>query len=308
MFKSTFLNVLLALLYMIPGFALCKMGKARPKHLSTMSAILIYFCTPCMILSAFLKLPKSQENLINMGLFFVFSLFVQTLFFLILLLILRKKHEKQIYRLLNVGSVLGNVGFFGMPLISAVFPDHPEVSCYSSMYVVGMNILVFTIGVYCVTGDKKAISFKNAFINPAFGSFLVVLPVYIFGLGRFVPSFLQGGIEVVARMTTPLCMLILGIRLASVEMKKLWTNPLQYLTVGLKLVVFPLFSYGLSLLFPFPDIFRYSILILAGTPCASVLLAMAEMHGKGEEAAANCILLSVLLCIITLPLLALLIR
>lgn len=62
------------------------------------------------------------------------------------------------------------------------------------------------------------------------------------------------------------------------------------------------------MLFPLPETFRYSVLILCGTPYASVILAMAEMHGKNEDLAANCILLSTLLSILTLPLLSLLIR
>ncbi|MBQ1487845.1 MAG: AEC family transporter, partial [Lachnospiraceae bacterium] len=77
---------------------------------------------------------------------------------------------------------------------------------------------------------------------------------------------------------------------------------------ALKLLVFPLLGFGLSMLFPFPDTFRYSILILCGTPCASVILAMAEMHGSNEDLAANCILLSTLLSIVTLPVLSFLIR
>ena len=308
MFQTTFLNVLLALLYMIPGYAFCKLKKVRPEHLSTMSYILVYFCTPCMVVSSFLELPRSMENLRNMMLFFVFSLFVQIVFFVILYLILRKKQIEGVYRIMNVGAVLGNVGFFGLPLIKSIFPENPEVACYSCVFVAGMNLLVFTIGTYGVTGDKKYISLKNAILNPPFVSFLVSLPLYYFGAGEWIPAFLKGGIGVVAHMTTPMCMLILGIRLATVELKKLFTNRYAYLTVALKLLVFPLLGFGISMLFPLPDTFRYSLLILCGTPCASVILAMAELHGSNEDLAANCILLSTLLSIVTLPVLSFLIR
>jgi predicted permease len=308
MFQTTFLAVLISLLYMIPGYIFCKIKKVRPEHLSTMSYILIYFCSPCMIVSAFLELPRTKENVILMGMFFVFSLLVQLLFFVLLYLIIRKKQDNPMVRLMSVGSVLGNVGFFGLPLIKALFPQNPEVACYSCIYVVSMNLLVFTIGVYGVTGDRKAISFKNVFVNPAFVSFLIAVPLYLSDGGDWFPQFLGKGIDVVGKMTTPLCMLILGIRLATIEMKKLFTNKYVYLTCGLKLLVLPLFTYGISFLFSMPDTFRYSALILAGTPCASVLLGMAEMKGKSMDLAANCILLSTLMSIVTLPLLSFLIK
>lgn len=308
MFQTAFLNVALSLLYMLPGYLFGRLGKAKTEHLSTMSTILIYFCSPCMIVDSFIKLPKSGENLVNMGIFFIFSLVMQLLFFVLLFLVLRKKMDNPVFRMLNVGSLLGNVGFFGLPLIRSIFPDFPEVACYSSIYVVSMNLLVFTIGVYSITGEKKYISFKNAFINPTFLSFVVAMPLYIFSAGEWIPQFLQGGLEILGKMTTPLCMIILGIRLAAVGLKKIWLSPFTYLTCALKLLVFPLFCFGLSLLFPLEPVFRYSVLVLAGTPCASVLLGMAEIHKKNTDLAANCILLSTLLSIFTLPLLALLIR
>ncbi len=308
MFQVVFNNVLLALLFMVPGFVFCKLKTVKPEHLSTVSTFLIYFCSPCMVLSSFLALPRSKEHLLNMGLFFVFSLLMQILFFLALYMILKKKQENPAFRILNVGSVLGNVGFFGLPLIKAVFPDSPEVACYSSIYVVSMNLLVFTIGVYCITGDKKVISVKNAILNPATFSLLIALPLYLFDVMDYVPKFLVNGVDVVGKSTTPICMFILGVRLAATPFKEVFGKKIIYQVCLMKLVAFPLFCYGLSVLFPLPLTFRYSILILAGAPCASVILGMAEIHGKCTDLAADCILLSTLMSIVTLPLLALLIH
>ena len=306
-FNIAFINVLISLLFMVPGFILCKAKKAAADHLSTMSAILIYACSPCMIVSSFLSLEYSKTNLIYMGLFFIVSFMVQFVFLLLVFLIFRKKFHLSKYRMLTIGSVLGNCGFFGLPLIKALLPDNPEVACYSSIYVISMNLLVFTAGIYCLTQDKKYISVKAALLNPTTFSFLVAFPLYLFGASNRMPDVFKDAIALLGKMTTPMCMFILGIRLATMDFKKLFTNPFVYFVCIGKLVVFPLFAYLCVLFLPLPNSFKASILILAATPCASIILNLAEIHGKEREMSANCILLSTLLCIFTIPLLALLI-
>ena len=307
-FKIAFFNVLLSLMYMLPGFVMCKVKKASASHLSTISAILIYVCSPCMVVSSFISLDFSTDNLKNMLLFLPVSFAAQIVFLLVLYLIFRKKFHINKYRMLTIGSVLGNCGFFGMPLIKALLPNNPEVACYSSIYVISMNILVFTAGVYCLTTDKKYISVKSAIMNPATLSFFVALPLYILHGSDFMPGLVKDAISLLGKMTTPICMLILGIRLATMDFKKLFTSPFVYLICAGKLIIFPLFVFALVFFLPVPTSFKASLFILAGTPCASVILNLAEIHHKEAEMSANLILLSTLLCIFTIPLLSLLIR
>ena len=212
-FKVAFLSVLVALLYMCPGYILGKSKKAVADHLSTMSSVLIYVLSPCMIVSSFFSMEFSWEALRDMGVFFLVSFVFEVAFLLSLFLILRKKFHINKYRMLAIGSALGNCGFFGMPLIKALLPDHPEVACYSSIYVISMNILVFTAAVYCLTLDKKYISLRSAVINPAVLSLLCGLVLYIIGAPDHIPGTIKEAIVLLGKMTTPVCMLILGIRL-----------------------------------------------------------------------------------------------
>lgn len=305
-FQVAFSNVVLTLLFVIPGFIICKCKKAASEHLSSMSAVLIYVCSPCMIVNSFLQLEFSWSGFGNMALFFAVTLVLQIAFMLILYLIFRKKYADSKYRILTIGAVLGNVGFFGLPIVKAILPDNPEVMCYSSVYVVSMNFLVFTMGIFCLTNDKKFMTIKSAILNPAFFSLIVALPLYIFGVRQYLPELLLGGISLLGSMTTPLCMIILGIRLATVSFRKLFTRPIIYLTCALKLLIFPLFCYFAVYFIPLEFSFKASILILASAPCASIILNMAEIHNSETELAANCVLLTTLLCFITIPVLVLL--
>ena len=147
---------------------------------------------------------------------------------------------------------------------------------------------------------------KAAVFNPTTLGFCIGLPMYILGLGRFIPDMLTTSVDLLGKMTTPLCMLILGIRLATVPLKRLFTRPIIYLLCVSKMIVFPLFGFLLVYFLPVAESFKASVLILSSVPCASVILNMAELHHSETELAANCVLVTTLLCFITIPIMTLL--
>ncbi len=299
-------NVLVTLMYILPGFIVCKMKKAVADHLSTLSGVLVYACAPCMVVTSFLALDFSWENVANMGLFFVATFVLQAAFMGLIFLIFRQKMQDAKYRILAIGSVLGNVGFFGLPVVKALLPNNPEVMCYSSVYVISMNILVFTVGVFCLTGKKQYMTLKAAVFNPSMFGFVTGLILYLISARNFIPSLVQDSVGLLGTMTTPLCMIILGIRLASVDFLKLFTRPIIYGICLCKLLLFPLFCYAAIVFLPLAESFKASILILSATPCASVIFNIAEMHRSETELSANCVLLTTLLCFITIPVMTLL--
>lgn len=306
MFTIAASNVLITLFYMIPGFILRKMHKASEDHLPTLSAILIYIGTPFLELKTFLSLEFSWDGLKEMGLFFVTTFLLMSLFMLIIFLIFRKKYDQNRYRILTIGSVFGNVGFFGLPIVTSLFPNDPKVTCCAVIFTVSMNILAFTVGVFCITGQKKYISVKSALINPSVLGFCVAFPMFLFGVRQYLPEVLINAINLLGSMTTPLCMFIIGIRLASAPAKDFLRTPMVYVISLMKLLVFPLFCYGIVYFLPFSPSFKACLLVLTSTPCASIINSLSEFYGKDRSLSANCILVSTLLCVFTIPLLTLL--
>ena len=101
-------------------------------------------------------------------------------------------------------------------------------------------------------------------------------------------------------------MLIMGMRLATVRGGELIKDKHAYLSSAVKLLVFPLISYALIYFLPLDYGFRASFFILCSCPTASVALNLSEVLGAGQKSAANAVLISTLLCVITIPLLMLL--
>ena len=299
-------NVALYLLYLFPGWLLCRARLARAEHMSSASAILLYICGPCMFLNALTSMDPTPELTARMGLFLVLSLGAELLLMGLILLVLgRRRHEFR-FRMVSIASVMGNVGFFGLPIVRGLFPDMPEAAAYSCVFCVSLNVVGWTVGVFALTGDRKYISLKAAFLNPTVLSVIAGFVLYLLRARTWLPELLLTGFRTVGGMSTPLFLFILGIRLATMKARDLVNQPLVWVIMVLKLLVFPLLCYGLSFLVPVGPVFRAGMLILGAAPCASIILNLAEMHRSGQHMAADCALLSTLLSVVTIPLLSLL--
>jgi len=110
-------------------------------------------------------------------------------------------------------------------------------------------------------------------------------------------------------MSTPLCMHILGMRLATVNLLDLFKRPFVYVTSFIKLFVFPCVAYLIVYFLPFFDEeFKASIFILSGAPCAAVILSLAELHQTEQELSANVVLVATITCVVTLPILTIILN
>lgn len=301
-FFTVLKSVLTMLFFAAVGYILAKSGKAHPGHAKSLSAILVYLCCPCLMISSFYALEYSKDNFRKTLIFFGISLLTQALFFGILYLFLKRKYKNAKYRVLTVAAALGNVGFFGLPIVTSIFPNEPVVVCYSTIHVASMNLLCFTIGIFLISNDKKFVSVKNAVFNPTTLSFLAALLIYACRI-KF-PEAVSDVFNLGGKMCTPLCMLIVGFRLASMDLKSVFTQKFAYAASALKLIVYPVFVFAIIWELPFLDtIFKVSLFVLSCSPTGVVVLSLAELHEVEQKATANAVLLSTLLSVITIPLL-----
>ena len=307
-FGATLNVLLMTLLFMVPGYIFCKCRKLDPEKLPALSVTLLYITAPCLFMDTLMNLEYSPELTGQMGVFALVSLGAMVAFMGLLALVFRRHKEKPFLRLLSVASVMGNVAFFGLPIVRATLPPEAaaEAGAYSCIYCATMNIIGWTAGAFRLTGDKRYISLRAATVNPTVISVAAGFLMYLFRLGSRIPPVLGSCISTLGKMTTPLCMIILGCRLATMDLKELFGTPASYLICLNKLLLFPLFGWAVSLLLPVTPVFRVSILILSATPCASVILNLAEIFRSERKLAADCALLSALLSILTIPLLTLL--
>jgi len=311
-FLTTLTLVGIMLLTAVPGFILVKVKAVKPDHIKSFSKVLMFVCQPALTVYSFNKADYTPELGINLLIFLGIITAVQLVFIGTFYLIFRKRMGDVRYRITTVATTLSNCSFLGVPLLEAIFPDSQNVAAYSMMYFLSMSLIGWTLVSAIITRDKKYVSVKSILLNPAVLSIAVALPFFFTGFkissdnGLFLGQ-LDNIITVLGKMTTPMCMLILGMRLATIRFKDLFINWLQYLAVGINQIVFPLFVLGVLYLLGVDRELMLCMFVMCACPVASVVQNFAEILGEGQDTAANTVLLGTILSIATLPVLALLI-
>lgn len=302
---TTAIAVATMLAYAVPGFLTVKCKLIKQESISAFSVVLMYVCQPMLTITSFLNATFSLDFFWQMVVAFVLAGVLQLGIILIAYIILKRFYDKDIkYRIATVATAFGNCGFMGVPLLQAIMPEavRGNAVVLSVMFLLGLNLIGWTFASYLISGDKKYISAKKALINPAMLGLVIGLPLFICGVQ--LPKEIYSCVELLGKMTTPLCMIILGMRLATITLKEMFCSPFQYAVVGVKQIVMPMIGMLLIWFIPLDFYIRQSLFILAATPIASITLNFAEMLGKGQKTAANLVLLGTLLSVLTLPLMA----
>lgn len=304
-FLITLTAVASMLFYAIPGYIFIKTKLIDKSAIPAFAMVLMYMCQPGLTVYSFSKVTYSRDFTLLMLLFFAVSFLYQLIILLLANFIITRFSKEISKRILAVGMCFGNCGFLGVPLLEALLPENPEAVALSAVFVTGMNILGWTIACYIITGDRKFISLKKVFINPTMLSFIVVLPVYFFGIT--LPDEIMNIVTILAKMTTPLCMVIMGMRLATMPVKELFTEKTVYLTVAVKQLLFPLGALLIVSFLPLEPYVKKTLYILCATPVASITLNFAEMYNAGQKTAAKLVLFGTGISILTIPLMMLLV-
>ena len=236
-FNLVAINVAIMVAYTIPGFILLKTKAIKESAIPAFTKVLMYVCQPCLSIYTFQKVTYTKELAINMLIFFSLSIAFQVAMLLLMRLIYIKKYNESFkYKVAVVAPILGNVGFFGIPLLENLLPNNPEALAYGAVFIIAFNLIAWTLGAFFLTGDKAYISGKKAFLNPPVLTLFITLPLFF--TKTLLPDIILNSVTILGKMTTPLCMIIVGMRLATAKFKDLFTSPLTYLSSIIKLIIY----------------------------------------------------------------------
>lgn len=202
-----------------------------------------------------------------------------------------------------------NNGFMGFPVILAVLGS--DALALASIMGISFTLLIYTMGVRVMLSDSPskdgtpAIGLRRLLLIPTNVSTILGLTFFLLPIP--VPEVVAIPIGHLADMATTMSMIIIGMKLSEtpgIRVLLSWDVLTGTLT---KLLIAPGVTYLLLLILPLPNpLMAPMVLLTMAMPSASCIVAVAGEYGVNTDLAAEINFLSGTLCIITVPLVALL--
>ncbi len=305
---TAFTTMVMMLLYALPGFLFIKTRVLRSDAITPFSKLLMYICQPLLIVYTMTRVTYTPALLGEMAIILVLMLVLQFGMIALFSFLFRRRMQDARYRIYTVATCLGNYAFMGIPILEAILPEFPNVLACSAMCALSINIVSWTAGCAVISQDRRYISLKKILLNPATVGLVVAIPFFFLNVtpGEAIHPMLDEMVMILARMSTPLCMIIMGMRLALMPWRSVFCRPALYAVIAIKQLLLPLATFGILLLLPLSTELSRALLIMVSCPVAAIVQNFAELLGAGEDTGAGIVLLGTSLSALTIPLMALL--
>lgn len=282
-------------LYMAIGALLFKKNLIMREGSRSLAHLLLYVVLPCVVVKSFCTERTSEKTLA-----LLVSIAAAAVLLILAMAVAGALFPKD--AVANFSAAFSNAGFMGFPLVTAMFGG--EAVFYAAGFVALLNVLQWTYGQRLLSGNGEKGSLKEAVKNPLVLALAIGLILFFTGLP--LPGIVSRGISSLAALNAPLAMIILGVYLAQTKIGALFGIPRLYWVSAVRLLLIPLLSLLLLKLMPEPFAeIRRVLYIVASAPVGSNVAVYAHKLDRDYPYAVQCVCLSTVLSILTLPLMIL---
>ena len=313
-------QMIIIMILIIVGIFLFRKKMLSEDTSRQLSGLIVNITNPAVLIcSAFDDTPKVTHYELGIGLCVVLISYAVLLLsaYLIPLILRVPQPERYSYHML---SVFGNVGFIGIPLVSAVLGSGALI--FVSLNNLVYNILVYTYGISTLkkaairqhsanhdstAADSSTLNSSESLLHKLVNAGTVsALLTIIFYLSNFnVPTIISSSLTYAGRTTTFLSMLVLGVSVAQMAPKEIFSHPKLYAFTLIRQILLPVgFTLLLGLFMKNALILNTAALMLA-VPAGNMPLMLSKQLHVDESTISQGIILTTLLSLVTIPLVTL---
>lgn len=305
----------MAVLFLLMGIGyLCSLkGIITDEVSKKLSAIVVNVANPALVLSGALGEEKIQGRELLMTIIIIIAVYLALLLTAqILPALLRvETGSRGTYKAMTVFS---NIGFMGFPVVAALYGNGAIL--YAALFTIPYNVLIYTYGISSMSaGQKEQTAEKGResgrsfllgrILNVGVLACIVTMIIYFFRIP--VPEVAADTITHLSNLTAPLSMMVIGASLASINLKKLFTDVRLLLFSAIKLLLIPMAGMLVIRQFVSNEIICGVCLVMLATPVGSMTAMLAQQYDGDYEMASKGVALTTILSVATIPLVSMLV-
>lgn len=290
-----------------------------------LSAIVVNIANPALVLTGCLGEEKiqGQELLVTVVIIVVMYAVLMLVAQILPGLLRVEKESRGTYKAMTIFS---NIGFMGFPVVAALYGN--SALLYAALFTIPYNILIYTYGVSSMTpptekgamasssegkednGETKEKGSRFTFLlgrvlNVGVIACIVTIIIYLCQIP--VPGMLADTITHLSNLTAPLSMMVIGASLATIDLKKLFTDVRLLIFSVIKLLVIPVAGMLIIRQFVSNEVICGVCMVMLATPVGSMTAMLAQQYGGDYEMASKGVALTTILSVVTIPLVSMLV-
>lgn len=308
---------------MLVGYFCYKINWIDDHTYGKLSKIVVNILNPLLVIDGVLG-KNTGEDLnklgINFSMMIIYFIFLIIISIPVVKILRPEKKNVELYRLMMIFS---NVGFMGIPVISALYGS--GVIIYIVFYMLGYNFLLYTYGIILAKRsaqrnlqssekmndengknvDENTLSFKEnikSIMNP--GVIAGILAIVLFMLNIQVAAPVASFIKYLSQCVVPMSMILIGASMAQHELKTIFNEMKMYWFLLIRLVIIPIAVALLVRQLPIDSQILGVFILMLAMPVGSIVVLVAMEQGADSTCCTKGSVVSTLLSIITIPIVA----
>ncbi|MDD6651446.1 MAG: AEC family transporter [Eggerthellales bacterium] len=306
---ETFLNaesmMLVMLITVTLGYLARKIGMVDDHFDSVLSDVIMKITCPCIVLDSVLgnsNLPGGDVVIKILGVSVLVFAAVIAISVLVPMLYRIPKNKRGGHAFTIAFS---NVGFIGFAISDVLLGG--ESIFYIAIYNLICNLMIYSFGMWAVasTGDvgldwnDQLRKIGKMMVSPIMLACMAALVLALLHVTDSGP--IGRACELIGGMTPAAAMLVIGSTMAKYRVRDMLSNGWAYITTFVRLIVVPAVVFGICMLFLTPYQ-SASIALVAAMPAAMMGTIIAVNYGGDTLTLSQCMFLTTLFSIITIPL------
>lgn len=289
-------------LLMLLGIVLGKKGLVTADFRRQLTDFCFLILFPASVVTSFEGMELSGDTLINSGkLVLAGGIWVMLPFLAALAVTRWMKLDYPAANVVVFSMAYNNFGFAGLGMVSSLYSSQGLL--YANMMGLVYRLTNMPLGIWIMERGRgnSSGSLWNTIKTPPVAALLIMIPVAMLGVP--VPQVIYDTADMLNACLAPLGMVITGLAISDFSLPRLVRGRACYVVSFCRLVVTPLILAAAMLALGVRGEAFSAPLLVGGMPVAANCALMAEKYDADSRLAAQCVLISTLLSLATIPVL-----
>ena len=299
--QATIGQMLVLFLLIMMGYVVAKINVVPDNSATVLSKLENNLFVPALVLGTFAGNFRVEKLNIAWKLFLVSFLICFVMMLLAVIVAKCCSKDQYIRNIYTYGLAFSNFGFMGNAVVNAVFP---EMFLDYLIFTMPLWTMIYLWGVPCLliptSEGKQTIGGRlKSFANPMFIAMIIGIVIGLCDIT--LPRFMTEVIDVAGACMSPVAMLLTGITVAKMDLKKILSIKSLYVVTLVRLIIFPMIFIAIFYFVPSSKNIVVCTICTMAMPLGLSTIVIPGGYGKDTSVAAGMTLVSHLLSAITIP-------